>query len=211
MNRGRESDVIKHIGIIFLLIGLAGCLGGTRPAPLVKQYILEYPPPRVENIAPANAILRVERFSVNRDYLGPEMVFVSGPFQRGIYHEHRWRVSPADMVADFLRRDLRTAALFRAVLAPRDTEEPRYLLAGGVEEFVEAGEGTGRKASLVATVTLLDLRPGETPGRVVFQKTYRSEATVAQKGAAGFAEGMSQAMSRFSTEVITDIARALKK
>lgn len=203
--------MIKRCCVIFLLFGIVGCLGGTRPAPLVRQYVLEYPPPRVENIAPTDAVLKVERFSVNRDYLGPEMVFVAGPFQRGIYHEQRWRVSPGDMVADFLRRDLRAAALFRAVIAPREVEEPRYLLTGGVEEFVEAGEGTDRKASLITTITLLDLTRREIPGRVVFQKTYRFEAPITQKGAEGFAAAMSQAMSKFSAEVIADIASALKR
>jgi ABC-type uncharacterized transport system auxiliary subunit len=211
MNREREGDGMKHFGIVFLLIGLAGCIGGTRPAPLVRQYVLEYPPPRVENLPATDAILMVARFSVDRFYAGPEMVFSQGPFQRGVYPERRWRVSPGDMVTDFLRRDLRAAGLFRAFLVPRDFETPQFILEGGLEEFLEAEEGTaGRKAVLVATLTLLDLSRREGPSRVVFQKTYRAEAAFVQDGAPGLAEAMSRAMSRFSKEVITDIARILK-
>jgi ABC-type uncharacterized transport system auxiliary subunit len=205
---------MRRFGIIFLLIGLliglAGCLGGTRPAPLVKQYVLEYPPPRAGNPSPADAVLKVERFYVNRLYASPEMVFSQGPYRRGVYPEQRWRVSPGDMVTDFLRRDLRAAGLFRAVLSPRDFEDPRFALEGGLEEFLETEEGAVRKAVLVATITLFDLSRREVPDRLVFQRIYRSEATFAQNGAPGLAEAMSLAMSRFSTEVIADIARALK-
>lgn len=202
--------MMKRLWIVFFLMGLAGCLGGTRPAPLIRQYVLDYRPPRVENITPVDAVLKVERFSVNRLYLGPEMVFVSAPFQRGAYLESRWRIGPGDMVADFLRRDLRAAALFRAVTSPRDFEESPYRLEGGVEEFVEAREGAARKAVLAATITLLDLSRRELPGRVVFQKTYREDEPLAKEGAADFAEAMSRAMSRFSAEAIADIDRILK-
>jgi ABC-type uncharacterized transport system auxiliary subunit len=114
------------------------------------------------------------------------------------------------MVTDFLRRDIRHAGLFRAVLSARDMEETRFILQGGVEEFLEAVEGKSRKAVLVAMVTLLDLSSREADRRVVFQKSYRCEAPLTQEGAAGFAEAMSRAMSQFSTRVIADIGQALQ-
>ena len=115
------------------------------------------------------------------------------------------------MVTDFLRRDIRHAGLFRAVLSTRDTEETRYVLDGGVEEFLEVDEGKSGKAVLVATVTLIDRTSQEASRRVVFQKSYRCEAPLTQEGAAGLAEAMSRAMSQFSTRVIADIGNALQK
>ncbi len=156
-------------------------------------------------------MLKVERFTAARVHAGPAMLYRQGPFRRDAYRERRWRVAPGDMVTDFLRRDLRHAGLFRAVLAARDPEEPRFVLEGGVEEFSEVGEGERRKAVLAATVTLLDLSAREIPGRVVFQKNYRCEAPFGQEGDADFAEAMSRAMSQFSAQVIADIASALKK
>lgn len=200
----------KHVTAIALIGFLAGCLGGTQPPPLVRHYSLEYPPPRVEHLPRTEALLKVERFSVDRLYTGPAMLYRKGDFRRDAYHERRWRVNPGDMVMDFLRRDIRQAGLFRAVLAARDREETRFLLEGGVEEFLEVEEGETRKALLVATVTLLDLSFRDAPRRVVFQKTYRSEATFARGESAGLPEAMSRAMSRFSAQVIADLGDALK-
>jgi uncharacterized lipoprotein YmbA len=198
-------------GIILLVIGLTGCIGGGAPSPHVRQYILEYPPPRAGMATGAEAVLKVERFTVARLNASPAMLYRQSPFRRDAYHDRRWRVAPGDMVTDFLRRDLRHAGLFRAVLAARDPEEPRFVLEGGLDEFSEVGEGKHRKAILAATVTLLDLSARETPGRVLFQKDYRCEAPFAQEGDADLAEAMSRAMSQFSTQVIADIAQALKR
>jgi ABC-type uncharacterized transport system auxiliary subunit len=211
---GKEGggDIMRmHLGAIVLIALLAGCLGGTAPSLLVKHYSLEYPPPRAENLSRSEALLKVGRFSVDRLYTGPSMLYRKGPFRRDAYHEQRWRVSPGDMVTDFLKRDLRHAGLFRAVLSARDTEETRFVLEGGVEEFLEVDEGESRKALLVAMVTLLDLSFRDVSRRVVFQKTYRCEAPFTQEGSAGLAEAMSRAMSQLSMQVITDIDSAMQK
>jgi ABC-type uncharacterized transport system auxiliary subunit len=203
--------MLKRLGLILLIVGLVGCLRGTAPSPLVYQYIIEYPPPEEKSISRTEALLKVERFTVDRVYMDNSMLFRNGPFQREAYHEHRWRVSPADMVTDFLKRDLRHANLFQAVLSARDIEESRFILQGGVEEFLESDEGKVRNALLVVTVTLLDLSTRDVSQQVVIQKTYRCEAPFSKEGAAGFAEAMSRAMSQFSTQVITDIGNVLQK
>jgi ABC-type uncharacterized transport system auxiliary subunit len=203
--------MLTRLGLILLIVLLAGCLGGTASPPLVRQYVLEYPPPRMENVPRTEALLKVGRFSVDRLYIGPSMLFRKGPFRRDAYHEQRWRISPGDMVTDFLKRDLRHAGLFRAVLSARDTEETRFVLEGGVEEFLEVDEGESRKALLVAMVALLDLSSQDVSRRVVFQKTYHCEALFTQEGSTGLAEAMSRAMSQLSMQVITDIGGALKR
>jgi len=196
---------------LLVLAGLTGCLGGSRPAPLVRQYVLEYPPPRALRAEPVAASLRVERFSAVRVHAGPELLTRQGPYQRKVYHEQRWRVSPADLATDMLRRDLRHAGLFRGVFAARDREETRFVLEGGVEEFLETEGPQGRAASLALTVALIDRSRQGTSRRLLFQKGYRAEAECTAGGAAGLAEAMSRAMSRCSTQVIADIAAALEE
>ncbi len=198
-------------GIILWVVGLAGCIGGATSPLLVRQYVLEYPPPAGETVSAAAGILKVERFTAVRVHAGPAMLRREGPFRRDAYHERRWRVAPGDMVTDFLRRDLRHAGLFRAVLASRDPEETRFVLAGGLEEFSEVVDGRQRTAVLEATVTLLDLAAREAPDRVVLQKGYRYAEPFASEGDAELAASMSRAMSRFSRQVIVDIDQALKR
>jgi hypothetical protein len=114
----------KRIGIILLLIGLlSGCLGGTGKTPFVRQYVLEYPPPQGGARPAVEAMVRVERFSADRMFMGPAMLYRQGPFLRDAYPAQRWRVEPGDMVTEFLRRDLREAGLFRAVLSDREAED----------------------------------------------------------------------------------------
>ena len=200
----------KRWGIILCLLGAAGCVGGRTSPPMVRQYILEYPPPRVETVSATGELLKVERFTAVRIHAGPDMVHRDGAFRRDAYHERRWRVAPGDMVTDFLRRDLRNAGLFRAVLAARDPGEARYVLVGGLEDFSEANDGQRRTALLEATVALLDNAAREAPDRVVLQKSYRCESPFGSGEEAEFAAAMSRAMSQCSRQVITDIDRALK-
>jgi ABC-type uncharacterized transport system auxiliary subunit len=200
----------KRFGIILLVIGITGCFGTAPPLP-VRQYVLEYPPPRAQEAPPVDGALKVARFMADRLYASPAMLYRQGAYQRDAYRERRWRVSPAEMVTDFLKRDLRQAGLFRAVLAARDPGEPRFSLEGWLEEFLEVDEGSGRKAVLSATVALLDSSARGVDGRVVFQKAYRSESQFTDQGGADFAAAMSRAMAQFSAQVIVDVGDALKR
>jgi len=193
------------------MIGLlSGCLGGTAQTPYIRQYILEYPPPQGAGRHAVEEMIRVERFSADRMFMGHEMLYRTGAFQRDAYPSNRWRIAPGDMVTEFLRRDLREAGLFRAVLSEREADEVRFSLTGGVEEFIESREPMNRKALLTATITLLDLSQKETAALVVFQKTYRFDAAITGEGAAGLAAAMSQAMADLSRQAIADIASAIR-
>ena len=206
---------MKRVGFILiwcLMCLITGCLGGSRPAPLISHYALEYPTPPTLRMEPLASSLRVERFSAARLYAGPEMIIRRGPYRFDPYHEQRWRVSPADLVGDMLRRDLLGSGLFRAVMAARDREETQYLLEGGVEEFLEAEGSGGRSASLAVTVALIDQsQPGKAVRRLLFQKTYRLEEPYTQPGGQGLAAAMSRAMARCSAQVTADIEAALKQ
>jgi uncharacterized lipoprotein YmbA len=197
--------------ILFLLSMLAsGCGLGGKPAYLVKQYIFEYPSPTVEEAVQTNDLIKVERFSIAKDFDTHAMVYQDSPFHRGSDPYNRWRVNPNDMVTDFLLRDLRKAGLFRAVFSYNDSEDTRYLLEGWVDEFLELTGKDGRKAVLSLNVTLLDLTQKEIVGKVVFQRDYRYVEPLGAATPEGLAQGMSRAMEKFSRQVILDISRALK-
>lgn len=200
----------RAIGVILLMVGmLSGCVGQAGKTPFVRQYVLEYPPPPALGRPAVDAMARMERFAADRPIMGQAMLYRREAFEREAYTAHRWRVGPGDLVTEFLRRDLRAAALFRAVLSEREPEDARFSVTGGVEEFFESREAGRRRAILTATVALLDHAKKETAGLVVFQKSYRVEAAVTGEGGAGLAAAMSLAMSELSRQVIADIAAAL--
>lgn len=196
--------------LIAAALMLNACVGSQSPI-LVKQWILEYPPPAVKRSDPLDVSLKLERFSAAMAYVSSDMVYSPAPSERAIYPYDRWRVSPADLVGDMFLRDLRNSVLFMAVLSPQQRGPARFRLEGGVEKFLEVDEGQNWQAVLAVTLTLIDTKQKRLPGLVVFQKNYQQGATIADKSAAGLAAAMGEAMARISPVMIKDVHQAVKK
>lgn len=195
--------------LFFCLILLAGCLNLQRPARYVEQYTLEYSPPEISGLAFIEASLTLDRFQEARAFNTSAMIYRPEPFKLDAYQYHRWRVHPADLVGDHLLRDLRKSALFRAVFSHLDPQEGRFILEGGVEEFLEIEEQNQRQAVLALSVTLLDSSARRLPDRVLFQKRYRFQEPLEEKTPRGLAKGLSQAMRKCSEALIRDVHEAI--
>jgi cholesterol transport system auxiliary component len=189
---------------------LTACVGGQAPV-LVKQWILDYPPPALPGLKPLDASLKLERFSAAAGYLSPEMVYSPSPNERAVYPYDRWRVSPADLVGDLFLRDLRACGLFTAIWAPAQRGPARFKLEGGVEKFLEVDEAKGWRAELTLTLTLLDTKEKRLPGLVVFQKDYQKSLPITEKSAAGLSAAMSRVLAQLSAEFIKDVHQAMSK
>lgn len=191
-----------------LLLGCA--LGGGKPAVMIAHYAIEYAPPAPRGLAPADAAIRVDRFSVAQIFNSVKIVYRAKPFNFDDYAYHRWRANPGDMVGDFLLRDLRNSGLFRSVFSYRDMENDPLVLKGEVGEFLEADEGDSRKAVLSVHLTLMDLSARDAWGRVIFQRNYRFEEPVAENTVPGFVRAMSRAMEKLSEQAVGDVYQAVK-
>ena len=190
---------------------LVACLVGCgKPPMLVNQYILEYPAPVTGGKTKLPAAIRVEPFSVAQAVNTNAMVYQPQPFQTQVYNYSRWRANPGYLATDFLIRDLRESGLFKAVFGADSTGEYRFKLEGGVVEFQEVDAPDGWKASLVLTVTLLDLLQGDLPQRVVLQRNYRVQEPMPEKTPQGLAQGMSRAMEQVSARIINDTYEAAR-
>ena len=205
----RRSKFLAHIAIAALILLMAGCIGGKRPGHLVEEYTLEYRPPLIE-VSGVEETMRVELFTAARDYNTRSMVYRPEPYKRDVYRFHRWRANPGDMVTDYILRDLQNAGFLRGVFSYYDTEDTRFVLTGGVVEFLEIGSEEGRKASIALTVTLLDTSKQRLPDRIVFQNKYGSAVKITDNTPAGFAASMSRAMEEVSGRIIADIHAAIK-
>ncbi len=200
-----------RVGLIFLIMIFAsGCSLGAKPAYLVNQYTLEYTSPVLKETAQINELIKVERFSMARTVDSLMMVYKEGPHLRNVDAYNRWRTKPGEMVAENLRRDLRNSGLFRRVLSHHNSEEPRYLLEGQVDEFLEVNETDGRRALLALNITFLDLKKKDAIDQVIFQRDYRGSEPVSDKTPAGLAQGMSRAMEKVSRQIILDLQKVLK-
>ncbi len=191
--------------LLGVLVLLAGCLNLQRPGRYVEQYTLEYAPPEISGLPALEASLSLSRFQEARTFRTSAMLYRPGPFQLDAYQYHRWRVHPADLVGDYLLRDLRQAALFKAVFADGDPQAGDFVLEGAVEEFFETEEQGRRQAVLTVSATLLDATGRSLPERVLFQKRYRLQEPLAENSPRGLAQGMSRAMAKFSAMLIRDV------
>lgn len=192
------------VAAMLLAFLVTGCIGRGKPSPLVEYYTLEYPSPTFENLSRVEQTIKVERFSVAKMFNTVAMVYRPEPLKLDTYASNRWMVNPGDMTSDYLLRDLRNSGLFLAVFSYRDYEDARFVLEGGLEEFLEVDEEKGRSAILTLSVNLLDLSRRDTPGRVVFQKRYRTVEPIHAATPAGLARAMSAGMAKVSAQVLRD-------
>ena len=188
---------------------MSGCSLGEKRTQVVRQYILEYSSPSVEGLAQTKDLIKVERFSVTQAFNTTAMLYQDSPYTLNSDPYNRWRVTPGEMVPDYLIRDLRKMNFFRAVYSYRDFANTRYVLQGQVEDFLEVAERGSAKAVLGMNVTLLDLAK-EAPRKVLFQKSYRSEDPLHEKTAPGFAQAMSRAMEKISRQLMVDLREAIR-
>ena len=204
------KTLMKTMIVVLTATLLAGCaLGGGKAAVMIEQYALEYAPPAPRNLAPADAAIRVDRFSVDQIFNSVRIVYRAKPYSFDDYAYHRWRANPGDMIGDCLLRDLRHSGLFRSVFSCRDMEDIPMVLKGGVGEFFEADEGGGRRAVLSVHLMLVDLSAREPGGRLVFQKNYRFEEPVVEKTVPGFVRAMSRAVEKLSAQAVGDVHEAV--
>jgi cholesterol transport system auxiliary component len=189
---------------------LSGCFSGGGSGRLVEFYTLEYAPPASTGPG-TDKIVKIDRFSAVRSYDNTAMQYVPAAYKIVAYNYHKWRTTPGDMVTDYLLRDFRHSGLFRAVFSYRQPEFARFVVEGGVEDFVETKEANGWSAVLGLQVTLLDMTQSEVTEKVMFQKRYRVVQPIDGESPVIFAEGLSAAMARISAQIIGDVSSAVKE
>jgi ABC-type uncharacterized transport system auxiliary subunit len=198
---------VMAAAIMFLL---SGCFGGGQPGRMTEQYAFDYAPAEQQGVVMIPETITVERFSAAQLYNSTAMVYQEKPGQRNQYLYHRWRANPADLLSDYLLRDLRSANLFQGVFNHRSNESGRYLLEGDVEEFLEYIGKEDHKAIVSLNVTLLDTARPELPDRILFQKNYRIAEPIDEKSPAGVAKGMGRAVAMVSKLLLGDISNVVQ-
>jgi ABC-type uncharacterized transport system auxiliary subunit len=201
---------IAYAFFLFVLF-LAGCAGMGQPMDKISYYTLEYDFPEISDLKPLPVVIRIERFSVAPVYNTNRMVYRDQSFQRNTYAYHRWQANPADLVTDYLSRDLRQSGLFRAVLLHDSRLPSSFLLEGAVDEFFELDEEQGWRGMLTLSMTLMAENEPDVSKRVLFQRTYRSSESCKKKTPAALAEAMSGAMGRLSQQILKDIYPYLQR
>jgi ABC-type uncharacterized transport system auxiliary subunit len=199
------------IPAMLFTLSMTACATLRQPSERTDFYTLEYASPKVENLKPIPATIRVERFTVAPMYNSNQIIYRDMSFKRDAYTYQEWRANPGDLVTYFLARDLRESGLFEAVSPYGIQMEAQYVLEGSVDEFFEWDTDKAWKAVLALSTTLMVDNEPDISKRIIFQKTFRSTRPCRQKNPMGVAEAMSEAMSAISEQIVRTVYEALEK
>ncbi len=201
----------RFLVLIFCgLFCLAGCSALNKPKPKIHHFTLEYTVPKIEDLKPIDAVLRVDRFGVAPVYNSNRMIYRDQSFKRDEYVYSKWIGNPGDIVTYFLARDLRDSGLFKAVFTYKGHQAASYAMEGSVDEFFEWDTPEGWDAVLGLSITLVVLQEPDISKRILFQKSYRVTRRCKEEHPRGFAETMSLAVQEVSLKIIRDVYIVLK-
>jgi len=198
------------VAVFCSLFFLAGCSALNKPKPKIHHYTLEYTVPKIEDLKPIQAVIRVDRFGTAPPYNSNRMIYRDKSFKRDEYIYSKWIANPGSFATYFLARDMRDSGLFKAVFTYKSHQDALYALEGSVDEFFEWDTPQGWDVVLGLSITLVMLREPDISKRILFQKSYRVVRPCKEEHPRGFAETMSQAMQAVSENIIRDVYLVLK-
>ena len=196
--------------LIVLLLIIIGCAGSGKPKYEIESYLLNYSAPSWDKPYKLNTSVKFNRFSIASVYNSANMIFRKDSYSLDTFNYSRWAVNPADMIADSLLRDMRESGFFRAVFSRHDTDEGRFLISGGIEEFCLRMEKGDKTAVISISVSVKDTREKETGKSIMFQKKYVREEPLQESSPRGYCQAASQAMRIISEQITNDVYAAVK-
>ena len=196
--------------LIVLSLIIIGCAGSGKPKYEIESYLLNYSAPSWDKPYKLNTSVKLNRFSIAAAYNSANMIFRKDSYSLDTFNYSRWAVNPADMIADSLLRDMRESGFFRAVFSRQETDEGRFLLSGGIEEFYLRMEKGDKTAVIRISVSLKDTREKESCKSIMFQKKYVREEPLQESSPRGYCQAASQAMRIISEQITNDVYTAVK-
>jgi len=196
--------------LIVLSLIIIGCAGSGKPKYEIESYLLNYSAPSWDKPYKLSTSVKFNRFSIASAYNSANMIFRKDSYSHDTFNYSRWAVNPADMIADSLLRDIRESGFFRAVFSRHDTDEGRFLISGGIEEFYLRMEKGDKTAVISISVSLKDTREKETGKSIMFQKKYLREEPLQESSPRGYCQAASQAMRIISEQITNDVYAAVK-
>jgi ABC-type uncharacterized transport system auxiliary subunit len=199
---------MKRSALLLALAGtLAGCVRFHVPAPEVHDYVLDYPPPRVEGTA-LPIVLRIAPLGVAAIYDRQPIVYRDGIYSTGAYFDRRWSANPGSMVADVLARDFSDSGLYRAVQRAPSLLAGDYQVGGEIEAIEEEAGASGCAAHLRLRMLVMRLRAGK-GDPVLWQHAYSADEPCPCNQPGALVAAMSHGLEKISAQLQRDVYDAI--
>src|SRR5512139_2645136 len=200
---------MKRAAVIVALAGaLSGCVRFHVPAPVTRNYALEYAPPRID-ATPVPVVMRVAPLAVAAIYDREPIVYRDGTYTTGAYFDSRWSANPGSMVADLLARDFSDSGLYRAVERSPSVVAGDYQVGGEIEQIEERTNGAGCEANLRLRMLVVRLHRG-TGDPILLQHTYAGNEPCPCNQPSALVAAMSRGMAAISAQLQRDVYEAVR-
>lgn len=213
MTRGERTPTadarhgLRRAPALVLLLSLLGCVHLSQPAPQIRDYRLDYPPPQIDGTT-LPVVLRVAPLRVAAVYDRDAMVYRRDAYSTATSFYSRWSANPGNMLADLIARDLAASGKFRAIQQPPALLASDFQLSGEVEEFEERRDDDGCAAHVRLRVLLS--QPGVAAGdQVRLRTTYSEDEPCSCADPRALAASMSRAVQRLSARLQQDVYGAV--
>jgi ABC-type uncharacterized transport system auxiliary subunit len=197
----------RWMALLVVLAVIAGCVHLRIPAPEVRNYRLDYPPPTITG-ARLPVVLRIAPLGVAAIYDRQPIVYREDQYSTGTYFSSRWSATPGSMIADLLARDIADSKLYRAVEQGPSVLPSDYMVTGEIEEIEERTVTTGCAAHLRLRITVVPARRSAA-GPVLMNSTYSEDEPSPCDEPRALAEAMSRVLARVSAQMQHDVYEAV--
>ncbi len=197
MHRKRAQRATAAVALAALLLPVTGCSFGGKPAPPIRYYKLDYPPPPAASRT-TPVVVQVLPLQTAADYDRNAIVARDSQHEVERYYYSRWSSAPARMVGDLIQRDLADSGAFEAVVQGATPVRADYTLSGIIETIEQTAAG-GCSARLRARFTLADNATSATP--VLFQRVFEQVEPCGGDEVDDVVAAMSRALARLSAEL----------
>jgi ABC-type uncharacterized transport system auxiliary subunit len=196
------------LGVTLFLV-VCGCALKTGNA--IIYHTLDYPPPDKEFQTPIPHTLMVYRFLLAPDVESDSILMSEPKGTEKSVRFHRWQENPADIVTDFLFRDLEASGLFRKTVDQVSNVRYRYALEGtlkGMHGIIKDGQAS---ALLELEVVFTDFDAPRPAQKDLVKKTYKVEIPSKDASAESFLAAFNAGVKEISALLRADIRSAVDK
>ncbi len=199
---------MRRAALVLALVGtVSGCVRLHVPAPVIRDYALDYAPPRIGG-TPLPVVVRVAPLAVAAIYDREPIVYRDGTYTTGTYFDSRWSANPGSMLADLLARDFSDSGLYRAVERAPSVVSGDYQVGGEIEQIEERANGNGCAASLRLRMLVVRLQQGA-GDPILLQRTYEGNEPCPCNQPNELVAAMSRGLATMSAQLQHDVHEAL--
>ena len=200
-----DSSWFALAALLSAALLLSGCL--SRPA--LKRESFNFAVPQIKPVSSSEneRVLGVRSVDVASAYQGRPFVYRTGDssYERDPYAE--FFVSPAESLLNAVRGSFREGGLFQSVADRASLLKPNTLLEIHVSQLYGDFRDPKQAAGVLSIRFVFFDAPNETPGSVLFQKSYSRRIPFKTRTAAALMTAWNEAL----TQILTDLAADLKK